>query len=58
MTREEWIEAYHVDPHICLAWMRNGEAAKIRDDDIDLGGSWRSRRGGKRVTKKLGAAIK
>lgn len=58
MTRDEWIEAYHVDPHICLVWMRNGEAAKIRDDDIDLGGGWRSRRGGKRVPKKLGAVTK
>jgi hypothetical protein len=53
MTRDEWIEAYHVDPHICLEWMRNGGAAEIRDDDIDLS-TWTKRRGARRVPKKLG----
>lgn len=49
MTRMEWMLAWAVDPEIALKWMREGGAAKLRDDDIDIGGGWRRKAGRKPV---------
>lgn len=40
MTRHEWIVTWAIDPDRALKWMREGGAAKLRDDDIDIGGGW------------------
>jgi|WetSurMetagenome_2_1015567.scaffolds.fasta_scaffold84546_1 hypothetical protein len=49
MTREQWLKAWSTDPEIALQWMRSGGAEKLRDDDIDIGGGWRNKKGRKPI---------
>jgi hypothetical protein len=48
MTWEQWMVAWNIDPDRALDWMRSGGAAKLRDDDLDLGGGWRKKKDMKR----------
>lgn len=55
MTKTEWLTSYGVDPEIALNWMRSGAAADLRNDDIDLGGGWRRKKG--RQAARIGGSV-